>query len=762
MGIQGLLPLLKSIMVPIHIKDLDGCCVAVDTYSWLHKGALSCSKELCKGLPTSKHISYCMHRVNLLRHYGVKPIMVFDGGFLPMKGEQENKRARIRKESLSRAIEHESNGNQSAAYEFYQKAVDISPSVAYDLIQVLKQENVQYVVAPYEADAEMTFLAVSKQVDAIITEDSDLIAFGCPRIIYKMDKYGQGVEFQFSMLQQNKELNFTGFTKQMVLEMCILSGCDYLQSLPGMGLKKAHALMKKFRSYDKVIKHLKYNTVAVPPLYEESFKKAMMTFLHQLVYDPVTEDLVHLSELPAGADEDIEFLGPMLPPEVAKGIARGDLDPLTKLPFQKECPGTELDYSQTNQLKNFKLEGQSKKLDLPAQKNLLTNYFCIASLEAKKSFRPPRITPIDPNPEDGSPSSLLDCNAGANSCGLGSSPVSPPVPLNSSVLLEENHVSKLMDDSTTAKSSCFLETSIGIHEKEDFTDGQGMQRAPFQHSICKPCIVLHKERASGLAKSKTITENGKVVVRSSYFLPKNGKENNQESEVDLDESVCDEEPLSAASEASKGKMQTIFRKPTMRSSNSQHNSAEENDDSKMKTENRRVVVRSSYFQQQNGQDKEHGKLLAEEAEIHEPENSLSHDFYKGKSRKRKVTFNNDIETDTVRGGNILTDTSPTEDQISDEYGSATEAKSEDGKFGSNISHIGHYCEIAEKSMERFVSVISSFKFTSNGSRASGLRPPLKDIRNASHSSSSRDMDLSKYAYQPTKPRPYSVRRRTKN
>ena len=35
-----------------------------------------------------------MHRVNLLRHFGVKPILVFDGGLLPMKSEQENKRAR--------------------------------------------------------------------------------------------------------------------------------------------------------------------------------------------------------------------------------------------------------------------------------------------------------------------------------------------------------------------------------------------------------------------------------------------------------------------------------------------------------------------------------------------------------------------------------------------------------------------------------------------------------------------------------------------
>ncbi|KAI9197931.1 hypothetical protein LWI28_006918 [Acer negundo] len=103
MGIQGLLPLLKSMMKPMHIKDLEGCCVAIDTYSWLHK-------------------------------------------------------------------------------EFYQKAVDISPSIAHELIQVLKQENISYVVAPYEADAQMTFLAISKQVEAVITEDSDLIAFGCPRI----------------------------------------------------------------------------------------------------------------------------------------------------------------------------------------------------------------------------------------------------------------------------------------------------------------------------------------------------------------------------------------------------------------------------------------------------------------------------------------------------------------------------------------------------------------------------------------------------
>ncbi|KAI3982669.1 hypothetical protein MKX01_031543 [Papaver californicum] len=234
-------------MIPIHIKYLRGCYITVYTYFWLHKEALSCSKELCKSEPTSRHIAYCMHRVNLLRHYGVKPILVFHGGHLPMKCEEEAKRSRSRKENLERAMKHESMGNYTTSYECCQKEVDISPAISNELIQ----ENVDFFVAPYEVDAQMAFLAISKQVDAFITEDSDLIPFGCPRIIFKMEKFGQGVQFQSSLLQKSKELNLSGFTQQTVLEMCILSGCDYLQSLSGVGLMKAHALICKFKSYER-------------------------------------------------------------------------------------------------------------------------------------------------------------------------------------------------------------------------------------------------------------------------------------------------------------------------------------------------------------------------------------------------------------------------------------------------------------------------------------------------------------------------------
>ncbi len=49
-------------------------------------------------------------------------------------------------------------------------------------MQALKAEGVEYVVAPYEADAQMTYLAITGRVHAVITEDSDMLPYGCPRV----------------------------------------------------------------------------------------------------------------------------------------------------------------------------------------------------------------------------------------------------------------------------------------------------------------------------------------------------------------------------------------------------------------------------------------------------------------------------------------------------------------------------------------------------------------------------------------------------
>ncbi len=52
--------------------------------------------------------------------------------------------------------------------------------------------NVEFYVAPYEADAQLAFMFISGRVQAVITEDSDLLAFGVKKCLFKMDVNGDG------------------------------------------------------------------------------------------------------------------------------------------------------------------------------------------------------------------------------------------------------------------------------------------------------------------------------------------------------------------------------------------------------------------------------------------------------------------------------------------------------------------------------------------------------------------------------------------
>ena len=62
----------------------------------------------------------------------------------------------------------------------------------YTLHQECRKLGVECIVAPYEADAQLAYLQKEGIVDFVITEDSDLLVFGCQRVLYKMDESGKG------------------------------------------------------------------------------------------------------------------------------------------------------------------------------------------------------------------------------------------------------------------------------------------------------------------------------------------------------------------------------------------------------------------------------------------------------------------------------------------------------------------------------------------------------------------------------------------
>lgn len=174
-------------------------------------------------------------------------------------------------------------------------------------------------MAPYEADAQLAYLERIGVVDGILTEDSDLLVFGCKKLLLKLDAAEAIVtsisRCDFAALGATTPGGFSllGWTDDQFRAMAILSGCDYLPSIPGIGLKTAWNLLKKHKTAEKVIRAVRLEgKKGVANGYSEAFSLAEKVFLHQRVYDSAQERLVYLTERPHGVEwneEEEEHVG---------------------------------------------------------------------------------------------------------------------------------------------------------------------------------------------------------------------------------------------------------------------------------------------------------------------------------------------------------------------------------------------------------------------------------------------------------------------
>lgn len=126
-----------------------------------------------------------------------------------------------------------------------------------------------------------------------------------------------------------------------------LQGCDYVDSLPGIGLKKALKFVMAteetdlMRALEKIPGYL--NMLQLTDLLTEEYKinvlKARATFLHMVVYDPRQRKQVRLNDIET-LGTDVEYCcnaGKILDNDkVALDLAAGNLDPFTFKPSKKQ------------------------------------------------------------------------------------------------------------------------------------------------------------------------------------------------------------------------------------------------------------------------------------------------------------------------------------------------------------------------------------------------------------------------------------------
>lgn len=213
----------------------------------------------------------------------------------------EKKRRQDREIAKEKAKEALRAGKIDEARREFSKAVDITHEHAVELMKECRKLGVDCITAMYEADSQLAYLNKIGLAEYIISEDSDLILFGCKKIIFKLQLNGCGTLFEAEKLPLTLNTSEDQFCFEKFRRICILSGCDYLNSLHGIGLAKARKFMMMTEETDmkrallKIPSYLNMKKLVISDEYIDGFIKAEATFKYQIVYDPLKREMVRLT-----------------------------------------------------------------------------------------------------------------------------------------------------------------------------------------------------------------------------------------------------------------------------------------------------------------------------------------------------------------------------------------------------------------------------------------------------------------------------------
>ena len=298
MGIKNILPFLRKecpeIFYTTNISVLKGKKVAVDVSIYLYRYICSCGDDDYRWLDNFISLICCCKK-NL-----VQPIFVFDGDAPEEKKNERMKRVsdkiRLKEkldelefavqeleicEDVTELVENPEFDRiysicKSTFQDIYGESFSIDLKDVYSRLDELREFRsrlrkqtvrvtgehlklvmdvcdslgIQYVKASTEAEMTCAFLCIKGIVDGALTEDTDVLAYGCPMFISKFNSStGECVIVNYSDILESLELTPAQFT-----DLCIMSGCDYNSNIPKIGCSKAYKLLKEHKTLDNVEK----------------------------------------------------------------------------------------------------------------------------------------------------------------------------------------------------------------------------------------------------------------------------------------------------------------------------------------------------------------------------------------------------------------------------------------------------------------------------------------------------------------------------
>ena len=279
MGIQGLAKLLADhapgCMKENEIKNYFGRKVAVDASMCIYQFLIAVRQEgnmlTNEDGETTSHLMGMFYRTIRMVENGIKPVYVFDGKPPDMKSGELEKRKERREEAQKALEKAEEAGDAENIEKFNRRLVKVTKQHNEECKQLLELMGIPYVDAPCEAEAQCAALVKGGKVWATGTEDMDSLTFGS-NVVLRHLTFSEARKMPIKEYHYDKLLEELGLSNEEFIDLCILLGCDYCESIRGIGPKRAFDLIKQHKTIDEIMKHLDSKKYTIPEnwMYKEA------------------------------------------------------------------------------------------------------------------------------------------------------------------------------------------------------------------------------------------------------------------------------------------------------------------------------------------------------------------------------------------------------------------------------------------------------------------------------------------------------------
>ena len=163
-----------------------------------------------------------------------------------------------KEEAAAKEAEAKEAGNAADAEKFGKRNLKVTREHNEECKRLLRLLGVPVVEAPCEAEATCAELCKKGRVYASATEDMDTLTFGTPLLARNLMK-PQSAELPILEISYDKALAELKLTKDQFVDLCILCGCDYTDSVRGCGPVTALKLIQEHGSIEGAMRELTDN-----------------------------------------------------------------------------------------------------------------------------------------------------------------------------------------------------------------------------------------------------------------------------------------------------------------------------------------------------------------------------------------------------------------------------------------------------------------------------------------------------------------------